>query len=373
MKIKAKLGAYSSIVGQPVLLLGEGGRAEAQITLLHHGDMFRDRAKQIELLTVIVNAINAAGDPRPFNCRFRLKETGQPYPRGGCNACGRSVTTGLGNQCSAVDGTLPLEVSQGTVSLEAMLRDESLMMARTEVADEVAKLQGYKDELLKIAAMVGEPEDPFAAWESIDHMLRRYVHMQNALIGLSHMIEQNTTGDPEPPHQVRIEGVLYGGPLADNFVNSMQAIKQVCINALGDIPVEVTVEEPEVDTDVPYPPKTNADVMNALGAATIKADKIDLDNSGATVPEKEPQKKPKTMKDVAAAFLDVMAAEREQDPLKKYTTFTPATDTEAAHPYTVGPRTMREVFEPAGLQNLSDMQALLDAVEAGLIRVAKRY
>lgn len=35
---------------------------------------------------------------------------------------------------------------------------------------EVARLQPYHDELLKIAETLGEPDDPFAAWESIEAM-----------------------------------------------------------------------------------------------------------------------------------------------------------------------------------------------------------
>ena len=39
-------------------------------------------------------------DPRPANCRFRLKDEGKPYGRSSCSACGKSVFTGLGNSCS---------------------------------------------------------------------------------------------------------------------------------------------------------------------------------------------------------------------------------------------------------------------------------
>jgi hypothetical protein len=39
-------------------------------------------------------------ETRPAACRFRLMDEGQPYPRSSCTACGRTVTTGLGNQCA---------------------------------------------------------------------------------------------------------------------------------------------------------------------------------------------------------------------------------------------------------------------------------
>ncbi len=37
-----------------------------------------------------------------------------------------------------------------------------------------------------------------------------------------------------------------------------------------------------------------------------------------------------------------------------------------ARTYHVGPRTMEKVFAPFGLTNVSDLQAVLDAVEAAL-------
>ena len=39
-------------------------------------------------------------DTRPLNCRFRLQDEGKPYPRSGCSACGKRITTGLGKACS---------------------------------------------------------------------------------------------------------------------------------------------------------------------------------------------------------------------------------------------------------------------------------
>ena len=34
-------------------------------------------------------------DTRPANCRFRLQDENKPYPRSGCPACGRNISTGL--------------------------------------------------------------------------------------------------------------------------------------------------------------------------------------------------------------------------------------------------------------------------------------
>jgi hypothetical protein len=44
-------------------------------------------------------------DTRPADCRFRLKDEGKPYPRSSCPACGRTVTTGLGNKCGVYQPT----------------------------------------------------------------------------------------------------------------------------------------------------------------------------------------------------------------------------------------------------------------------------
>ena len=44
-------------------------------------------------------------DPRPANCRFRLQDEGKDYPRSSCPACGRTVTTGLGNKCDVYPPT----------------------------------------------------------------------------------------------------------------------------------------------------------------------------------------------------------------------------------------------------------------------------
>lgn len=39
-------------------------------------------------------------DPRPQNCRFRLMDEKQAYPRSGCNACGATLLTLDREKCS---------------------------------------------------------------------------------------------------------------------------------------------------------------------------------------------------------------------------------------------------------------------------------
>lgn len=59
MKLKAKLGAYSSIVGQSVHLIHEDGRMAGQVIVLAHLDELRDRETLAALLVCIRDAINA--------------------------------------------------------------------------------------------------------------------------------------------------------------------------------------------------------------------------------------------------------------------------------------------------------------------------
>jgi hypothetical protein len=42
---------------------------------------------------------NSDDERRPANCRFRLCDEGKPYPRSGCQACGATIATGLGDEC----------------------------------------------------------------------------------------------------------------------------------------------------------------------------------------------------------------------------------------------------------------------------------
>lgn len=45
-----------------------------------------------------------------------------------------------------------------------------LIAENSKIKNEALLLENYKDELMKIAADLGEPDDPFAAWESIGAM-----------------------------------------------------------------------------------------------------------------------------------------------------------------------------------------------------------
>lgn len=46
-------------------------------------------------------AARIQSDPRPQGCRFRLQDEGRAYPRSGCAACGKTITTGLGRACDS--------------------------------------------------------------------------------------------------------------------------------------------------------------------------------------------------------------------------------------------------------------------------------
>ena len=59
MKLKAEMGAYSSVVGNSVHLIAEDGRMVGQVAILCHTDDLRDKDAQTELCRVICDAINA--------------------------------------------------------------------------------------------------------------------------------------------------------------------------------------------------------------------------------------------------------------------------------------------------------------------------
>lgn len=44
-------------------------------------------------------------DTRPHNCRFRLRDEGKAYPRSSCRACGKTIMTGLGENCTRIQPT----------------------------------------------------------------------------------------------------------------------------------------------------------------------------------------------------------------------------------------------------------------------------
>lgn len=41
-------------------------------------------------------------DLRPKDCRFRLQDEGKGYPRSACTACGKTIMTGLGKECTII-------------------------------------------------------------------------------------------------------------------------------------------------------------------------------------------------------------------------------------------------------------------------------
>ena len=63
MKIRAEMGAYSSVVGNSVHLIAEDGRMIGQIAILCHTDDLRDKDTQTRLCQIIRNAINAEEAP----------------------------------------------------------------------------------------------------------------------------------------------------------------------------------------------------------------------------------------------------------------------------------------------------------------------
>lgn len=60
MKITAKEGAYSGVVGGGVLLLGAKGKMVGQVAFLCHDDTLRNKDLQVQLGKIITDAINAA-------------------------------------------------------------------------------------------------------------------------------------------------------------------------------------------------------------------------------------------------------------------------------------------------------------------------
>ena len=60
MKIKAEMGAYSSIVGNSVHLLSQDGHMIGQVAILCHTDDLRDKDAQTALCQTICDAINKA-------------------------------------------------------------------------------------------------------------------------------------------------------------------------------------------------------------------------------------------------------------------------------------------------------------------------
>lgn len=51
-------------------------------------------------------------DLRPTNCRFRLQDEGKAFPKSSCQGCGKSITSGLGRECTV--GHPPASANEGT-------------------------------------------------------------------------------------------------------------------------------------------------------------------------------------------------------------------------------------------------------------------
>lgn len=60
MRIKAEVGAWSSVVGHGVLLTDETGKMIGQVAFLCHDDALREKAAQERLARIVSDAINAA-------------------------------------------------------------------------------------------------------------------------------------------------------------------------------------------------------------------------------------------------------------------------------------------------------------------------
>lgn len=58
MRLKAEIGAYSSVVGQSVHLIHEDGRMAGQVAILCHTNEMRDREVIHGLLVRVAAAIN---------------------------------------------------------------------------------------------------------------------------------------------------------------------------------------------------------------------------------------------------------------------------------------------------------------------------
>mgnify|MGYP001025850980 CR=1 FL=1 len=67
MNVKAKIGAWSSVVGGGVLLIGEDGRMVGQIAFLCHDDRLRERGMQEKLAQICCDAINTRTTPDPIS------------------------------------------------------------------------------------------------------------------------------------------------------------------------------------------------------------------------------------------------------------------------------------------------------------------
>lgn len=70
-------------------------------TTLSPGQTLKIVIEAVDCLLEAADRLDAmdALDKRPANCRFRLRDTGQPYPRSGCKACGWDITKTVPHSC----------------------------------------------------------------------------------------------------------------------------------------------------------------------------------------------------------------------------------------------------------------------------------
>lgn len=55
-------------------------------------------------------------DLRPTNCRFRLQAEGKAFPKSACEACGKTIETGLGTYCEYGTGSVSSEPTEKPAS-----------------------------------------------------------------------------------------------------------------------------------------------------------------------------------------------------------------------------------------------------------------
>lgn len=93
-------------------------------------------------------------DRRPQGCRFRLQDEGKAYPRSSCQACGRSIATGLGNKCNALPiDPMPRQQTELT-PLEALALDVLVQARAIGQTISLAEAQERASRLASIALKI---------------------------------------------------------------------------------------------------------------------------------------------------------------------------------------------------------------------------
>jgi NTP pyrophosphatase (non-canonical NTP hydrolase) len=95
-----------------------------------------------------------AEDARPSHCHFRLAEEGKSFPKSACEACGRTIATGLGKVCSFMHSAVPAPAPPPDITLWKPEPDVVLHQALAKLAEELGELtqivgrclnQGYSE------------------------------------------------------------------------------------------------------------------------------------------------------------------------------------------------------------------------------------